>query len=86
MYPRFVPELPRWLISKRKKPENSLKFLGYAHAQGDENNELVQVEFHEILQTIKLEQEYEKNSPSELWATSGNRHRLPILVSIGLLS
>lgn len=82
---RFVPESPRWLISK-KKPEKALKILAYVHAQGDENDELIQVEFHEILQTIQLEQEYEKNSWSELWSTPGNRHRLLILVSIGLFS
>ena len=81
----FVPESPRWLISKGR-PERALKVLAYVHAQGDENDELVQVEYHEIQQTIALEQEYEKNSWSELWSTPGNRHRLLILVSIGLFS
>ena len=81
----FVPESPRWLISKGK-PERALKVLAYVHAQGDENDELVQVEYHEIQQTISLEQEYEKNAWSELWSTPGNRHRLLILVSIGLFS
>lgn len=56
------------------------------HAQGDLDDELVNVEFHEIQQTISLEQEYEKNSWGELWSTPGNRHRLIILVSIGFFS
>ena len=81
----FVPESPRWLISKGK-PEKALAILAKVHAEGREDDELVQVEFHEIQQTIQLEQEYEKNAWSELWATPGNRHRLIILVSIGLFS
>jgi Sugar (and other) transporter len=81
----FVPESPRWLISKNKQ-ERALKVLAKVHAEGREDDELVQVEFNEIQQTIQLEQEYEKNAWSELWSTPGNRHRLIILVSIGLFS
>lgn len=81
----FVPESPRWLIAKGKNAKAKAILTKY-HAQGDENDELVAVEYHEIHQTISLEQEYEKTAWSELWSTPGNRHRLLILVSFGLFS
>lgn len=81
----FVPESPRWLIAKGKHAQAKAILTKY-HASGDENDELVAVEYHEIQQTISLEQEYEKTAWSELWSTPGNRHRLLILVSFGLFS
>lgn len=68
------------------KEEQALKILARAHAGGNEQDELVQVEFHEIQQTLKLEKEFEGNGWSELWRTKGNRHRLIILVSLGFFS
>ncbi|TAQ83433.1 hypothetical protein B7494_g8240 [Chlorociboria aeruginascens] len=81
----FVPESPRWLISKGKN-EKALRILANAHACGDEHDEVVQLEYHEIRQTIKLEQEIEGNAWSELWKTPGNRHRLLILITLGFFS
>ncbi|MCJ1308864.1 hypothetical protein MMC25_002519 [Agyrium rufum] len=81
----FVPESPRWDISKGRY-EKALKTLADCHANGDKDDEVVQLEMQEIRDTIKLEQEFESNNWSELWRTKGNRHRLIILVSAGFFS
>jgi hypothetical protein len=44
------------------------------------------LELQEIKDTIKLEQEFESNGWLELVKTKGNRHRLVILLSLGLFS
>ncbi|KFX89994.1 hypothetical protein O988_08386 [Pseudogymnoascus sp. VKM F-3808] len=81
----FVPESPRFLIAKGKH-EQALRVLADVHARGHEDDELVQLEFSEITETIKLEQEYESNGWQQLIKTKGNRHRLIILISLGFFS
>lgn len=50
------------------------------------DSEIVHIELQEIKDTIKLEQEFESNGWLELFKTKGNRHRLIILLSLGLFS
>lgn len=82
---RLVPESPRFLIAKGKN-EKALDILGKYHARGDVHDELVQIEYHEIRETIALEKELEGNPWIELFSTPGNRHRLVILISLGFFS
>ncbi|KFY62371.1 hypothetical protein V496_04631 [Pseudogymnoascus sp. VKM F-4515 (FW-2607)] len=81
----FVPESPRFLIAKGKH-EQALRVLADVHARGNEDDELVQLEFTEISETIKLEQEFEGNGWKQLISTKGNRRRLIILISLGFFS
>jgi hypothetical protein len=82
----WVPESPRWHISK-DRPEEALKTLAYYHANGDEHNPTVQFEYQEIKETLRLEFEFRKTSNySDFLKTKGNRYRLAILVSLGIIS
>lgn len=60
--------------------------MATAHAHGDIHDELVQIEYHEIRETITLEKEFEGNGWLQLFKTKGNRHRLVILISLGFFS
>lgn len=47
---------------------------------------MVQCEYIEIRDTLRLEKEVESNNWMELIRTKGNRHRLVILVTAGFFS
>lgn len=81
----FVPESPRWMIA-HGKIEKAHQTLAKVHANGNLDDEVVQIELQEIKDTIKLEQEFESNGWGELIKTKGNRHRLLILLTLGLFS
>ncbi|CZT05724.1 related to hexose transporter protein [Rhynchosporium graminicola] len=81
----MVPESPRYLIS-RGHNEKALHVLAKAHAHGNVDDELVQIEYLEIRETIALEKEIEGNGWMQLIKTKGNRHRLIILISLGFFS
>ena len=81
----FVPESPRWYLAKGRD-ELALKVLADVHANGNKDDELVQLELTEIRDTIRMEQEFESNGWKELIRTRGNRHRLLILVTAGFFS
>lgn len=67
--------------------EEALKTLAKYHANGNENNLTVQFEYREIRETLRLEKQI-ANSTSYLdfFRTKGNRWRLAIIISIGLIS
>ena len=81
-----VPESPRWLISKERHDE-ALTTLAKYHANGNTHNATVQFEFREIKETLRLEFEYKKSSSYlDFFRTRGNRYRLALLVSLGVIS
>ncbi|KAK9318716.1 hypothetical protein V1517DRAFT_334836 [Lipomyces orientalis] len=78
---RFVPESPRWLVS-RGRDEDALNMLAKYHAEGDENDALVEFEFKEIRETLALDKASRGNMFLNYWEfmrTRGNRLRFFIL-------
>ena len=71
----------------KEKYEQALNILAHYHAGGDRNNTTVLFEFQEIKETIELEFQFKRGgSYLDFLKTRGNRYRLMLLVSLGLIS
>ncbi|OBZ67367.1 Lactose permease [Grifola frondosa] len=82
----LVPESPRYLVAAGKE-KAALHTLAYYHADGNENDALVQYEFEEIKTAIRLDREASKNVGwKALFNTRGNRKRMVIIVALAWFS
>jgi len=82
----WIPESPRWLVAKDRGDE-ALAVLAKHHAGGDENNATVQFEYREIRDTIRRETDAATSSGYlDFFRTKGNRWRLAIVISLGVIS
>ncbi|KAH8645997.1 general substrate transporter [Tricladium varicosporioides] len=81
----FLPESPRYLISKDRYDE-AFEILVKYHAEGDRDSVFVKAEMAQIEATIKIELESAKQSWMDLFRTSGMRHRLLVSAFLGLFT
>ena len=82
---RFVPESPRFLVSKDRH-EEALAILIKYHAEGDASSPFVAAEFQQIRETIRREIEASKSPWKELFATRANIRRVAIAICIGVFT
>ncbi|KAF2016646.1 general substrate transporter [Aaosphaeria arxii CBS 175.79] len=81
----FIPESPRWLISKNKYSD-AKKILTKYHGNGEETD-FVNWEFTEITQALELENAASSNSGwYELVRTPGNRKRCLLIILTAIFS
>ncbi|KAH8589562.1 putative MFS sugar transporter [Bisporella sp. PMI_857] len=81
----FLPESPRYLISKDRADE-AFDILVKYHAEGDRDSMFVKAEIAQIEATIKIELESAKQSWMDLLRTSGMRRRMLISGFLGLFT
>ncbi|CAI4217423.1 unnamed protein product [Parascedosporium putredinis] len=78
--------VPRYLVSK-DKADKALEVLVKHHGGGDINNATVQFEYREIKETISMEAQADSSSSYiDFFKTKGNRWRLAIIISLGIIS
>ncbi|KAJ5196073.1 MFS sugar transporter [Penicillium cf. viridicatum] len=81
----FLPESPRYLISKDRY-DDALDILTKYHAEGDRSSIIVKAELAQIECTIKMELEESKQSWWDMFRTAGMRRRLFISAFLGLFT
>lgn len=80
----FIPESPRWLVSKNRQGE-ALAMLTRYHANGDQSDTLVQEEFDQICRNIDAEADNKSASRWTFLKSRGDVHRLAICISLGFM-
>ncbi|SPO01047.1 related to hexose transporter protein [Cephalotrichum gorgonifer] len=80
----FLPESPRWLISKSREEEARQILVKY-HGNGDDDD-FVRWEYAEIVNTLQMERELSGTGWAELWRTKGNRKRCALIIATAIFS
>jgi sugar porter (SP) family MFS transporter len=81
----FLPESPRWLITKDRAQE-AHDILSKYHGETDRGEEFVAAEMAQMQTTIRIELESAKKSWMDIFKTAGMRRRLLITTMLGLFT
>ena len=68
------------------REQEALQILAYYHANGNEQDPLVQFEFDEIRNALEVERVQKQTGWLQLIATPGNRRRMRIAIAIAFFS
>jgi hypothetical protein len=80
----WVPESPRFYIAK-DQCEKAKKILAHYHAEGDEEDELVNIEYSEIYTSLNLDKQLGQSTGySDFLRTPGNRKRIMLVIAMCL--
>jgi hypothetical protein len=80
-----MPESPRWLMNKDQH-EKALQIFAYYHAEGNEADTFVQLEYAEVKAAIAFDKETGQTGWVDFLKTKGNRKRIGIITAIGFFS
>ncbi|KAL5326556.1 hypothetical protein ACEPPN_004242 [Leptodophora sp. 'Broadleaf-Isolate-01'] len=81
----FLPESPRYLISKDRR-EEAFNILAHYHSEGDRNSLIVKAEMAQIETTIRIEMDASKQTYLDLFRTSGMRRRAFLGMMLGFFT
>lgn len=81
----FLPESPRWLVSK-DRGEEALNILKMYHDEGGEDVQIAVIEYEQIKRALEIENESRQRSWAELFQSPGMRRRSLISAFLGLFT